>query len=122
MTIVAIFIISAQHITITSAHFWVLKILFYRHEELRHHCAYYFITLNDDIHGLKECYVVTGNIFVVFDSGCIVAVNPFRKDFIGNIKYVKKTMNRLSYIAKLKAEEKWFGLFMVTMNPFNMSR
>ena len=46
----------------------------------------------------------TDEIPIVFDSGYMVAITPYRADFVGKIKSVNKTITGLSSHAKVEGE------------------
>ena len=54
-----------------------------------------FNGLVDDVFIPVGMYVNDNDINIVFDTGCSVAVTPYREDFIGPITKVDKTMRGL---------------------------
>ena len=71
-------------------------------DQINHHCTYCFTALEEDLFSPKGFYVGPGSKPIVFDSGCSIAVTPFKEDFVGGITLVQKTMSSLLSTSKVE--------------------
>ena len=73
-------------------------------DTINHHCAHCFTALEDILFMPKGFYLDSGDKPVVFDSGCTVSITPFKEDFVGKIKPVKRTITGLSSTVEVEGE------------------
>ena len=67
-------------------------------------CETCFTEVEEDVFDPKGHYLNTDDIPIVFDSGCTVAVNPHKADYVGKIKSVNKSITGLSSHFKVEGE------------------